>query len=333
MKQKVLNSLNGMGIGLLATLVMGTILTQLGTLFDMSLLTTIGSMAKVFMAAAIGVGVATALNATSYITFATLVTASIGAGAIVLQEGSVLVGIGEPAGAYVAAVVTVVVGKLVSGRTKLDLLIVPAICLIVGGAFGMFMSPAISQVTQLIGQFINEATTWQPFLMGLVISVSMSWVILSPISSAALAASLGLSGLAAGAAVVGCASSMVGFAMSSFKENGLEGLLTQGVGTSKVQFSNAVKNPLIIIPPTIAAAICGVLSTTLFKMECNAIGAGMGSSGLVGQLQTFAVMGADVAEEILILHFILPAIISYVVTHLMKKQQFIKENDLALTYL
>ena len=139
MKKKLLDSLNGMGLGLLATLVIGTILTQLGTLLEVELLSTIGSFSKVFMAAAIGVGVATTLKATPYITFATVVTASIGAGAVTMQEGTILLSVGEPAGAYVAAVVTVIVGSAVSGKTKLDLLIVPAICLVLGGLIGFFV--------------------------------------------------------------------------------------------------------------------------------------------------------------------------------------------------
>ncbi len=331
MKKGLILSLNGMGFGLLATLVVGTILTQIGQVLDLEVVTTIGSFAKVFMAAAIGAGVASALKANPYILFSAIVTASIGAGAIQAQEGMMLLGVGEPAGAYVAALVTVVIGQLVSGKTKLDILLVPMICLMVGGTVGLFISPTVSQFTALIGHFINEATNWQPLLMGATISVTMSLVILSPISSAALAASLGLSGLAAGAAVVGCSCSMIGFAVASFQDNGVQGLITQGIGTSKVQFSNTVKNPSIALPATVSALLAGMLSTTLFKMQCNALGAGMGASGLVGQLQTLAVMGKDGLLGIIILHFLLPALVSYRYVTYLKKRQFIKRGDMALS--
>lgn len=331
MKSKLIGTLNGMGIGLLATLVVGTIMVQLGTLLNLSLLSEVGGFAKVLMAPAIGVGVALALHAKSVVVFASIVTAAIGAGAIHAIDDQMLLSIGEPAGAYVAALSTTWVGNRFIGKTKVDILLVPMICLIFGGMIGIFFSPMIAQMTKMMGTFINEVTQLKPLYMGAVLSMVMCLVILSPISSAALAVSLGLDGLAGGAAVVGCACSMVGFAVISYQENGINGLLSQGIGTSKIQFANAVKNPYIVVPTIVASLICGILSTTLFKMECNSLGAGMGTSGLVGQIQTISVMGVRAIPTLIILHFLLPTFISLVVSNVMHKQGFIKQSDFKLS--
>ena len=199
MKNKLIRTLNGMGTGLLATLVVGTIMVQIGTLLNLSLLNEVGGFAKVFMAAAIGVGVTYALNAKPLVIFASIVTATIGAGAMDSVDGQIVLSIGEPAGAYLAALTTAWVGNRVIGKTKVDIILVPMICLVIGGLVGVFVSPAMAQVTKMIGVFINEATQLKPLYMGAIVSVVMCLVILSPISSAALAVSLGLEGLAGGA--------------------------------------------------------------------------------------------------------------------------------------
>lgn len=331
MKNKLIRTLNGMGTGLLATLVVGTIMVQIGTLLNLSLLNEVGGFAKVFMAAAIGVGVTYALNAKPLVIFASIVTATIGAGAMDSVDGQIVLSIGEPAGAYLAALTTAWVGNRVIGKTKVDIILVPMICLVIGGLVGVFVSPAMAQVTKMIGVFINEATQLKPLYMGAIVSVVMCLVILSPISSAALAVSLGLEGLAGGAAVVGCACSMVGFAVISYRGNGINGLLSQGIGTSKLQFANAVKNPYIVVPTMVASLLCGMLSTTLFEIECNSLGAGMGSSGFVGQIQTIAVMGPHVIPALVILHFILPAVFSLVVSKVMHQKGLIEQADLKLS--
>lgn len=331
MRNQLIKTLNGMGTGLLATLVVGTILIQMGTLFNVSFLKQLGEFAKVLMAPAIGVGVGVALQVKPLILFSCLVTAAIGAGAIQSIEGQMVLSIGEPVGAYLTSLFTAYIGQRLIGKTKVDIILVPMSCLIVGGLIGIFFSPVMTQVTKMIGMFINEATQLQPLYMGAIISVVMCLVILSPISSAALAVALGLEGLAGGSAVVGCACSMVGFAVISYHENGIDGLLSQGIGTSKIQFGNAVKNPYIIIPTLVASFICGMLSTTFFKMECNRLGAGMGTSGLVGQIQTISVMGTQAIPSVIILHFILPALISLISVRILHKKGFIKLGDLKLS--
>ncbi|HAX73079.1 MAG TPA: PTS sugar transporter subunit IIC [Firmicutes bacterium] len=331
MKKVWINSLNGMGFGLLSTLVVGTILVQMGTLFNVELLITIGNIAKVFMSCAIGAGVAYQLKAPSLVMFSAIVTAAIGANAIHQIDNQMILSVGDPAGAYVAAFVTTYVGSKIIGKTKVDILLVPMICLVVGGTVGFIVSPLVSQLMTSIGNIINYATELSPAIMGAIIAVIMSWVILSPISSAALAASLGLSGLAAGAAVVGCSCSMIGFAVASYADNGFSGVLSQGLGTSKIQFANAMQHPRIVIAPTIASLICGALSSSVFLMSCNSIGAGMGSSGFVGQIQTIAVMGAAAIPKIMLLHFLTPAIIVAIVTYYLKKHQLIKAGDMRLS--
>lgn len=330
MKKSLVKSLNGMGIGLFATLVVGTIIVQLGTLMNLNLLISLGGFAKVFMGGAIGAAVAYFLDASPLVVFSCIVTGSIGAGAIKSVDGMMVLGVGDPAGAYIAAILTVFLGKIVAGKTKVDILLTPIVCIIFGGIVGLLISPTISQFVGIVGDLINKATEMQPLYMGAIISTVMGLVLVSPISSAALATSLGLSGLAAGAAVIGCSCQMIGFAVISFKENGMEGLIAQGIGTAKIQFGNVVKNPYILIPTTISSLILGMMSTTLFQITSNSIGAGMGTSGLVGQIQTLAVMGQDSIILIIFSQIILPAIISLIIAKFLKKNNFIKDGDMLL---
>lgn len=330
MKNSLVKSLNGMGIGLFATLVVGTIIVQLGTLMDFDLFISLGNLAKVFMGGAIGAAVAYFLEASPLVIFSCIVTGSIGAGAIKSVDGAMILGVGDPAGAYIAAILTVLLGKLVAGKTKVDILLTPIVCIIFGGVVGLGISPTISQFVGIIGDLINRATEMQPIYMGAIISTIMGLVLVSPISSAALATSLGLNGLAAGAAVVGCSCQMIGFAVISFKENGIEGLIAQGIGTAKIQFGNVVKNPYIIIPTVVSSFIIGILSTTVFKIASNSIGAGMGTSGLVGQIQTIVVMGQQAIPLILISQIILPALISIIVAKFLRKNNLIKDGDMLL---
>lgn len=330
MKNSLVKSLNGMGIGLFATLVVGTIIVQLGTLMDFDLFISLGNFAKVFMGGAIGAAVAYFLEASPLVIFSCIVTGSIGAGAIKSVEGAMILGVGDPAGAYIAAILTVLLGRLVAGRTKVDILLTPIVCIIFGGVVGLGISPTISQFVGIIGDLINKATEMQPIYMGAIISTIMGLVLVSPISSAALATSLGLNGLAAGAAVVGCSCQMIGFAVVSFKENGIEGLIAQGIGTAKIQFGNVVKNPYIVIPTVVSSFIIGILSTTVFKIASNSIGAGMGTSGLVGQIQTIAVMGQEAIPLILISQIVLPALTSLIVAKFLRKNNLIKDGDMLL---
>jgi uncharacterized membrane protein len=245
-------------------------------------------------------------------------------------DGTTLIIIGEPVGALVASYIGAEISKLVSGKTKVDIVLIPALTIISGGIAGIYVAPVISKFMTGIGTIINIATEQDPIPMGILVSVLMGIMLTLPISSAAIAISLGLSGLAAGAATVGCSVQMIGFAVISFKENGIGGFIAQGFGTSMLQIPNIIKNPRIWIPPIIASAILGPISTVVFEMQNNKLGAGMGTSGLVGQFATLETMGMSGMIGILVLHFILPSIITLIISSCMRKKGLIKINDMRI---
>ncbi|HLS52382.1 MAG TPA: PTS sugar transporter subunit IIC, partial [Tissierellaceae bacterium] len=235
-------------------------------------------------------------------------------------------------GAFIAALAGAEVSKIISGKTDVDIVLVPMVTILVGGVVGLYIGPVMATFMGYIGAFINMATELHPIPMGIIVSVSMGLVLTLPISSAALAISLKLSGLAAGASTVGCAANMIGFAVASFRENGIGGFIAQGIGTSMLQIPNIVKNPRIWLPAIISSAILGPISTHILKMESNAIGAGMGTSGLVGQFAMIDTMGASpkVIIMILFMHLLLPGLISYGVAQWMRKRDYIKPGDMKL---
>ena len=319
-----------MALGLFSSLIIGLILKQIGDLTSISALSTFGRTAQFMMGPAIGAAVAHAIGAGPLVIFASLVTGAMGAGTVKFVDGASLIGIGEPVGAFVAALIGAEIGKRITGKTKVDIVLVPAITIIAGGLAGLFISPFVAIMMKGLGALLNRATELQPIPMGIALAVLMGIILTLPISSAALSIALGLNGLAAGAALTGCCCQMIGFAVISYKENKVGGLISQGLGTSMLQIPNIIKNPLIWIPPIIASAILGPISTTVFKMKANSIGAGMGTSGLVGQFSTYSEMGSEAFMGIAVLHFILPAILSYTIALYMKRKGYIKENDLLL---
>lgn len=330
MKNYFVKTLNGMALGLFSSLVIGLILQQIGTLFNIPLLTQFGQIAKTMMAPAIGAGVAYSLGCPPLVIFSSIITATIGGGSINITDAGSIISIGEPVGAYVASLVSAELGRRIAGKTKVDIILIPAIVILVGGLVGIFISPMVSYIMSTIGAFINRATQLTPIPMGIIVSAIMGLVLTSPISSAALAIGLGLDGLAAGAALIGCSCHMIGFAFASYRENKIGGLISQGLGTSKIQFPNVVKNPLILVPPTLASIILGPIATTIFKFKTNSTGAGMGTSGLVGPIQTLSVMGQSGIIGIVILQFILPAIICLIISEYMRKSGHIKYGDMKL---
>lgn len=272
------------------------------------------------MGAAVGTAVAWGLKAPPLVLFTSAVTGMMGAT------------LGGPAGAFLAVALGAEFGKAVSKETKVDILVTPAVTLLMGALCAMIVGPLVDKLMTGLGKVIMAATEWQPFLFGIVISVIVGLVLTAPISSAALCIMLDLSGLAAGAATVGCCAQMVGFAAISVKENGIGGIVAQGIGTSMLQVSNIIKNPWILVPPTLASAIIGPLSTVVFKMTNVPAGAGMGTSGLVGQIGTFTAMGFSVPVllEILLLHIALPALLSIVIDRILKRAGKIKVGDYKL---
>ncbi|MCL2560202.1 MAG: PTS sugar transporter subunit IIC [Turicibacter sp.] len=328
----LIDALDSMGMGVLATLIVGTILRQIATLLgdNFQVLFTIGTYAQVFMAVGVAIGVSHALRVRPVVMYGTVVTSMMGAGAFSLVDGAVSLRVGDPAAAFVTAFATAVVGSLIAGRTKLDIMVTPIVSLLVGGMVALHVAPWVTEVTDWIGVAVTTATEMHPIWMGIIVAVIFCFIILSPLSSSALAIGLGLSGLAAGAALAGTAASMVGFAVISFKDNGLGGLVSQGIGTSKIQFGNFVKNPAIFLPTMLAAMMTGPLSTVVFGIETNSLGAGMGTSGLVGQIQTVYVMGVDALWKIVLIQVLIPVAISVLVWRFLCRMRWIKDGDMTL---
>lgn len=340
-----IDGLSGMATGLFATLIVGTIIQQIGNLIPGavgSYLFLIGKMAAAVTGAGIGAGVAIRLKQSPLVIISASVCGMTGAfaskiiGGAFLVEGVVnLSGPGEPLGAFIAAMIAVYLGKLISGRTKVDILITPLLCILSGSAVGLVLGPPISAFMAFLGNLINVGTQQAPFLMGIIVSVLMGMILTLPISSAALGVILNLSGLAAGAATVGCCANMVGFAVASYRENKVNGLLAQGLGTSMLQIGNIVKKPVIWLPAIITSAILGPVSTLLFDMTNNATGSGMGTAGLVGQITTYQTMTAEaspavVLVKILLLHFVFPAVLALGISEFMHKKEWIKPGDMKL---
>jgi len=254
----------------------------------------------------------------------------------VLVEGSIVfTGPGEPLGAFIAALVGIELGHLVAGRTKVDILVTPLTVILSGSAVGLILGPPISSLMSALGALINWGTVQQPFLMGIVVSVLMGMILTLPISSAALGIILNLSGLAAGAATIGCCCNMVGFAVASYRENKIGGLLAQGIGTSMLQVPNIMRKPIIWLPAIVSSAILGPVGTVLMNMQSNAAGSGMGTCGLVGQIMTWQVMAPIEGSvmtlvKILLVQIILPAVVTLAVSELMRKKGWIQYGDMKL---
>lgn len=340
-----IDGLSGMALGLFSTLIVGTIIQQIGSLIPGNLgdiIYVIGKVAAAMTSAGIGVGVAYKFKESPLVTFSAATAGMVGGFASKLLAGTVLVdgamvfsGPGEPLGAFIAALVGIELGHLVSGKTKVDILVTPLVTILTGSAVGLVLGPPISSFMTWLGSIINWGTEQQPFLMGIIVSVLMGMILTLPISSAALGVILNLNGLAAGAAVIGCCCNMVGFAVASYRENGVGGLIAQGVGTSMLQVPNIVRKPVIWIPAIVSSAVVGPIGTVLLNMQCNATGSGMGSAGFVGQIMTWQTMiqydtPMVVLIKILLLQFVLPAVITLAVSEFMRKKQWIKTGDMAL---
>ena len=304
----------------------------------------VASIAKVLTGAGIGIGVASKLGESTLVCASAASAGMIGAFASGLLNGSVsssgkilLSGPGEPLGAFVAAYIGIEIGRIFIGRTKLDIILTPLTTIVCGGIVGLTVGPYISDLMKQIGEMIRWGTEQQPFLMGIVVSVLMGMALTLPISSAALGVILNLSGLAAGAATVGCCCNMVGFAVASYRENKVGGLLAQGIGTSMLQVPNIVKKPVIWLPAIISSAILGPVGTMVLHMTNNATGSGMGTAGLVGQIMTWQTMiqtesAQMVLIKILLIQIVLPAVVTLSVSEIMRKKDWIKMGDMKLEF-
>ncbi len=341
----IIDGLSGMALGLFATLLVGTIIQQIGTLIGGNLGDTVyffGKMAAAVTGAGIGVGTACKFKEPPLVVLSAATAGMVGAFAskilagTVLADGAiVLAGPGEPLGAFLAALVGIELGHLVAGKTKVDILVTPLVVILSGSVVGLTVGPPISSLMTALGELINWGTIQQPFLMGIIVSVVMGMVLTLPISSAALGVILNLSGLAAGAATIGCCCNMVGFAVASYRENKVGGLLAQGIGTSMLQVPNIMRKPIIWVPAIVSSAVLGPVGTVLMNMQSNATGSGMGTCGLVGQIMTWQVMspieGATMTLiKILVMQIILPAIVTLLVSEFMRKKGWIRFGDMKL---
>lgn len=335
-KRYLQDALSAMALGLFASLLIGTIFDTIGVqtanLFGENVISAffveIGGFAKGAMGAAIGVATAWGLQAPPLVLFACAAVGTMGAS----MTGFGIEMNGGPAGAFIAVALAAEFGKAVSKETKVDIIVTPAVTLIVGGMAAKLVGPAIGWLMVKLGDLIMAATELQPFLFGIIVAVLVGLALTAPISSAAICIMLNLSGLAAGAATVGCCAQMVGFAVASYKENGVGGLIAQGIGTSMLQVSNIIKNPWILVPATLAGAIVGPISTCIFKMTNIPVGAGMGTCGLVGQIGTFTDMGFtfDTLWKVVLLHIVLPAILAIVIDKVLRVTGKIKDGDYKL---
>lgn len=329
-KEYFIKALSYMALGLFSSLIIGLIVKTVGVEISKyyefgNALVEMGTFAmdsKVW-GGAIGVAIAYGLNAPPLIIFAALFS-----GAFSADMG------GGPAGSYIAALLSIEIGKLVSKRTKVDIIVTPLVTITIGFIAGVLISPTVNAIMIGFGDIIKWATLQQPFIMGIIVAVLMGWALTAPISSLAIAIMLDLNGIAAGAATVGCAAQMIGFATMSYRENGIGGFVAQGVGTSMLQIANVIKKPILILPPTIAGAVLAPLASVWLKMINNAPGSGMGTSGFVGQLMTFEQMGFSwgIFTAVISLHIVGPAIITLILSEWFRKKGWIQPGDLKINY-
>ena len=331
----LIDALGAMAQGLFASLLIGTILKTLGQQAGVEMLVTIGDYASAMSGPAMACAIGYALHAPSFVLFS-LVTVG--------WASNALGGAGGPLAVLLIAIVAAELGKAVSKETKVDLLVTPLVTIFAGVGLALLIAAPIGAAANRVGALIMWATEQSPLVMGVLVSVIVGVALTLPISSAAICAALGLTGLAGGAAVAGCCAQMVGFAVMSYKENGVGGLVSQGLGTSMLQMGNIVRNPRIWIAPTLASAITGPLATCLFRFEMNgaAVSSGMGTCGLVGPIGVYTGWLSDVAAGtkaavtpfdwagMALLCFILPAVLSVLFCEIERRLGWIRDGDLKL---
>lgn len=330
-----IDAMSAMAQGLFASLLIGTIISTLDTQLGIPVLDEIGGYAKSAAGPAMAVAIGYALQAPPLVLFSLV---AVGGAA------NTLGGAGGPLAVLVLAIVAAELGRLVSRKTKIDIIVTPLVTIFSGCGLAYLIAPYIGAAASSVGSLIMWATELQPFLMGIIVSVVVGVALTLPISSAAICAALGLTGLAGGAAVAGCCAQMIGFAVISFRENGWGGFFAQGIGTSMLQVPNIIKNPRIWIAPTLASAITGPIATCVFGLQMNgdAIASGMGTCGFVGQIGVYTGWLADIAAGakasitatdwvgLVLICFILPALLSLVFDLVLRKLNWVKPGDMKL---
>lgn len=330
-KDYFITALSYMALGLFSSLIIGLIMKTAGEQLVALSYTSIGNsfvemgtfaMDSKIMGGAIGVAIAYGLKAPPLVLFSALFAGAFGAE------------LGGPAGSYVAVLLATEFGKLVYKMTRVDIIVTPFVTIVVGYFTGKFIGIPINSFMIWFGEIINWSTTQRPFVMGILVAVLMGWALTAPISSVAIAFMLSLDGLAAGAAAIGCSAQMMGFAAASYKDNGIGGFFAQAIGTSMLQVSNIIRKPIILLPPTVAGILLAPVGTVWLEMTNNTAGAGMGTSGLVGQIMAFETMGFSMPTfwAVLLIHIVAPAIISVLLTMFLKNKGWIKAGDMKIHY-
>lgn len=334
-KRYGIDAMGAMAQGLFASLLIGTIIKTLGQQLNVQFLIDAGNFAQQVAGPAMAVSIGAALSAPQLVLYSLIAVG---------MAANKLGGAGGPLAVYFITIVASECGKIVSKETKVDILVTPAVTILVGVGLSVLCAPAIGAAASSVGDFIKWATNLQPLLMGILVSVVVGMALTLPISSAAICAALSLTGLAGGAAVAGCCAQMVGFAVMSFRENGVGGLVSQGLGTSMLQMPNIIRNPRVWIPPTLASAITGPIATCLFHLEMNgpAVSSGMGTCGLVGQIGVYTGWLNDIAAGtkaailpmdwvgLILICFVLPAVLTLLFAFFLRKWGWIKGGDLKL---
>ena len=334
-KRYGIDAMGAMAQGLFASLLIGTIIKTLGQQLNVQFLIDAGNFAQQVAGPAMAVSIGAALSVPQLVLYSLIAVG---------MAANKLGGAGGPLAVYFITIVASECGKIVSKETKVDILVTPAVTILVGVGLSVLCAPAIGAAASSVGDFIKWATNLQPLLMGILVSVVVGMALTLPISSAAICAALSLTGLAGGAAVAGCCAQMVGFAVMSFRENGVGGLVSQGLGTSMLQMPNIIRNPRTWIPPTLASAITGPIATCLFHLEMNgpAVSSGMGTCGLVGQIGVYTGWLNDIAAGtkaailpmdwvgLILICFVLPAVLTLLFAFFLRKWGWIKDGDLKL---
>ncbi len=336
-----IDGLSGMALGLFSTLIIGTILGQLAGVVGGvpgEYMRAASNVAKTVTGAGIGVGVAAKLKSGTLVAVAAAVTGMIGAfPSVQAMEAFAFGKPGEPLGAFLAALAAIWVGRLVEGRTKVDIIVTPFVSVMCGTVVGLLAGGPISAFMRWLGELVNFNVEKYPVAGGVIVSVLMGMILTLPISSAAIGMSMGISGIAAGAATIGCCCNMVGFAVASYRENGVGGLMAQGLGTSMLQVPNIVKKPVIWLPAIISSAVLGPVASAVLRMTSTPIGSGMGSAGLVGQLAAYGSMveGGKSPEAaillIAVMHFLLPGLLTLGISEWMRGRKWISGGDMKLS--
>ena len=334
-KRYGIDAMGAMAQGLFASLLIGTIIKTLGQQLNVQFLIDAGNFAQQVAGPAMAVSIGAALSAPQLVLYSLIAVG---------MAANKLGGAGGPLAVYFITIVASECGKIVSKETKVDILVTPAVTILVCVGLSVLCAPTIGAAASSVGDFIKWATNLQPLLMGILVSVVVGMALTLPISSAAICAALSLTGLAGGAAVAGCCAQMVGFAVMSFRENGVGGLVSQGLGTSMLQMPNIIRNPRTWIPPTLASAITGPIATCLFHLEMNgpAVSSGMGTCGLVGQIGVYTGWLNDIAAGtkaailpmdwvgLILICFVLPAVLTLLFAFFLRKWGWIKDGDLKL---